>query len=635
MRAFHLTFDERLGPALSPRIPNKSSNFTKVNSEPDIARICFSSTIIGCFYGIYANINKYFEENNYPHMDMYLYETNLDENSEYFVPTTTLTNDKLVWDAHVTKEVWWLHQAIVRKSRKIRIMNPGKTTKTQEVWTRPFNDPTQQAIFIAPLVKWSTLEQWGNDNTRHVDEVINSKEKPKLHQVESMFTEMSKVFEQKFKGRRLGAGVEDFDTTWDREFTDVSAGLEAYGTSSATIKEIFDRHLKHLTIDNKLGKKLSAEMYSFINKNDEHIRFFGGNLTGTYRIKFTSTDKNEILIHLLDLDADAVRHEVLQVEGVNSDWIISTDIFNMTMQYLVHCFYNTDMPTKNKMDAMIAVLMLLHFKLLGSILHQFFPYRVDERLAMATYAAMSMKFALKRLGTWYRAIDERCQDVIAHDSPHLSTIKRFNETEAIRYMIQDIQNRMRIRAKKIHAMMRMVADQDKRMQTVSGTVTLDGVVVVREINRSTAEYSKYLNRIVLSEREFIKDELITVIAAEMKSMPEVPLNDTLKAIVQRAMKKDKQFEELKSLMLAHLFEEMAHNPDLASAMKDPALFLNKLKYLYQSSKTTDPDVLKMRDLATKMVIKAVKIRTAATIASIRTGLQLYIVLRMLTMKKYG
>ena len=167
------------------------------------------------------------------------------------------------------------------------------------------------------------------------------------------------------------------------------------------------------------------------------------------------------------------------------------------------------------------------------------------------------------------------------------------------------------------------------------SVTLDGEVIVREITRSTAEYSKYLNKIVLSEREFIKEELIVVIASEMKSMPEVPLMDTLKAVVGRAVKRDKQFEELKTLMLAHLFEEMSHNPELSRAMKDPALFLNKLKYLYQSSKTTDPDVLRMRDLATRIVIKSVKIRTAATIASIRTGLQLYIVLRMLTQKHYG
>ena len=614
MRALHLTLDEKLGPLLYPRTPSKALDHTKVSSEPDIKRICFSSTIIGCFNSIYSTFSPRFLEDNEPYIDLYLYESTLDENSEHFVTTDTLTRDRLVRDAHVTKEIWWLDQVIVRKASRIRFMNPGKVFKPgSHMIVKPFNDQTSTESYLLPIVKWENIEDY-----------------PKT----TIWSEFQSIFAQRVSGNR-SAGVEEFDAMWYRESVDLSAGLEAYGTAKASIKEIFDRHLNHLTIDDKLGKKLSAEMYAFINKNDEHIRFFGGNLTGTYRIKFTSTDKNEILIHLLDLDADAVRQEVLQVEGVNSDWIISTDIFNMTMQYLVHCFYNTEIATQKKMDAMIAILMLLHFKLLGSILHQFFPYRVDERLAMATYAAMSMKFALKRLGTWYKAIDERCHDVIAHDSPHITTIKRFNETEAIRYMIQDIQNRMRIRAKKIHATMRMVADQDKRMQTVSGTVTLDGEVIVREITRSTAEYSKYLNKIVLSEREFIKEELIVVIASEMKSMPEVPLMDTLKAVVGRAVKRDKQFEELKTLMLAHLFEEMSHNPELSRAMKDPALFLNKLKYLYQSSKTTDPDVLRMRDLATRIVIKSVKIRTAATIASIRTGLQLYIVLRMLTQKHYG
>ncbi len=419
--------------------------------------------------------------------------------------------------------------------------------------------------------------------------------------------------------------------------TELAAGIENYPNHKApdSIKGIFDQRFADIAINDKMSKELISMMYNFINKNDEHVKFFGGNLTGVSRIKFTSADKNELLIDLLDLDVDSIRQEVLQVPGVNADWIISTDIFNMTCQYLVHLFFNNDMAAKKKVDTMIAVLMLLHFKLLGSILHQFFPYRVDERLAMATYAAMSMKFALKRLGTWYKVLDERCHDIIAHDSIHLTTIKRFNDTEAIRYMIQDIQNRMRIRAKKIHATMRIVADQDKRMLTVSGTVNLDGEVIVREVSRNTAAYSKYLDRIILSEREFIKPELITVIAAEMKSMPEVPLEDTLRDIVRRATKKDRQLDDLKTQLLGHLFDQMSQNPDLAKAMKDPALFLNKLKYIYMASRSNDPAVLKLRDLSTKIVTKAVKIRTTATIASIRTGLLLYIVLRTLTMKKYS
>lgn len=403
---------------------------------------------------------------------------------------------------------------------------------------------------------------------------------------------------------------------------------------SNSIKAIFAEEAKHVVINDRLAKRITDMMYGFANRDEETIKFLGGNLTGTYRIKFTNADKNELLIDILDLDYENIRKQVLKLPDVNADWIVSTDVFNMTCQWVTYMLYNSNLNAKKRHDTMIHILMILHFKLLGSILHQFFPYRVDERLAMATYAAMSLKFALKRLGTWYASLEERCEDIISPKSIHLDTIKKFEGTEEIRYMIQDIQNRLRIRVRKIHATMRMVADQDKRMMTVSGTVNLDGEVVVREVARNTSAYTKYLDRIVLNEREFFKDDLITVIVSEMQSVPEVPLADTVRNFVKLSISGDKRATSLRNDITTHLFKELSKDPDLARAMNDPALFINKLKYIYMASRSSDPLVLKLRDTATKITMKSVKIKTVATVASIRTGLMLYIVLRMLTKNKY-
>lgn len=405
---------------------------------------------------------------------------------------------------------------------------------------------------------------------------------------------------------------------------------------SDSIKAIYAEEAKHVVFNDRLAKRITDMMYGFVNRDEESIKFFGGNLTGTHRIKFTNADKNELLIDILDIDYENIRKQVLKVPGVNADWIVSTDVFNMTCQWMTYQLYNSNLNAKKRHDTMVNTIMILHFKLLGSILHQFFPYRVDERLAMATYAAMSLKFALKRLGTWYASLEERSEDVISPKSIHLNTIKNFDDTEEIRYMIQDIQNRLRIRVKKIHATMRMVADQDKRMMTVSGTVNLDGEVVVREVSRNTSMYTKYLDRIVLNRDEFIKAGLVSVVSSEMgRSMPQVPLEDTLDYFVSASIKRDKNAEALRTMITTHLFQELSKDPDLARAMNDHALFINKLKLIYMASRSSDPLVLKMRDTATKITMKAVKIRTAATIAAIRTGLILYTVLRILTMKKYS
>lgn len=402
---------------------------------------------------------------------------------------------------------------------------------------------------------------------------------------------------------------------------------------AGSIKAIYAEEAKHVVINDRLAKRITDMMYGFANRDEETIKFLGGNLTGTYRIKFTNADKNELMIDILDIDYENIRKQVLKLPDVNADWIVSTDVFNMSCQWVTYMLYNSNLNAKKRHDTMVNIMMILHFKLLGSILHQFFPYRVDERLAMATYAAMSLKFALKRLGTWYASLEERCEDVISPKSIHMNVIKNFEGTEEIRYMIQDIQNRLRIRVRKIHATMRMVADQDKRMMTVSGTVNLDGEVVVREVARNTSAYTKYLDRIILNEREFFKEELAVIIVSEVKC-PKTPLEDVIKYFVSASIKRDKNAELLRSTITAHLFQELSDDHDLARAMKDHALFINKLKYIYMASRSSDPLVLKLRDLATKITMKATKIRTTATIASIRTGLMLYVVLRMLTKNKY-
>lgn len=43
-------------------------------SEPEFPRISVSPTVEQCIMAIYPNISHYFEERNYPYMDLYVYK---------------------------------------------------------------------------------------------------------------------------------------------------------------------------------------------------------------------------------------------------------------------------------------------------------------------------------------------------------------------------------------------------------------------------------------------------------------------------------------------------------------------------------------------------------------------------------
>ena len=67
---------------------------------------------------------------------------------------------------------------------------------------------------------------------------------------------------------------------------------------------------------------------------------------------------------------------------------------------------------------------------------------------------------------------------------------------------------------------------------------------------------------------------------------------------------------------------------------DLAGLIGKLKNLYSASRMSDPQLIKMRDLADKVVGRSVKSRNSAALASVRTGLQIYFVLRAFARKYY-
>jgi hypothetical protein len=68
---------------------------------------------------------------------------------------------------------------------------------------------------------------------------------------------------------------------------------------------------------------------------------------------------------------------------------------------------------------------------------------------------------------------------------------------------------------------------------------------------------------------------------------------------------------------------------------DLSAMLIRLKGAYTSSRSTDPDLLELRDLVEEVIRPSVDSRTPAVVASVRTGVLLYLVSRAYTMSYYS
>lgn len=156
MELYHLSFAKLQTAVWKPRLPSGYATET-VSSfrEHDIPRICVSSSIEGAFYAVYPNVAKYFEEEKYPHMDFFVYSPDVRLSTKIMTPEE-LTRKRYVWDAHVTKEYDILTPVRMRPNGKVRFFN---TTSQEWIKTRPFDDPTQPLVDIAPPAKYEILHK--------------------------------------------------------------------------------------------------------------------------------------------------------------------------------------------------------------------------------------------------------------------------------------------------------------------------------------------------------------------------------------------------------------------------------------------------------------------------------------------
>lgn len=167
VKLFHISFKEDLEGIWNPRNPQAGEQYytdkdlhkiKSITAEPDLPRISTSTTLTGCIGGIYANISHYFEDEkyNYPHLDFYVYSPVFDNKKVIRVLTPKdLTDNEMVYDAHITHEHAILDPVYMKLVSKIRVYN-CKDLPLMDFY--PYNDHRyeilkQQGIPVGVVIK--------------------------------------------------------------------------------------------------------------------------------------------------------------------------------------------------------------------------------------------------------------------------------------------------------------------------------------------------------------------------------------------------------------------------------------------------------------------------------------------------
>lgn len=455
--------------------------------------------------------------------------------------------------------------------------------------------------------------------------------------------------------RTLLAGMESRDQPWTLFGPEVGlnqfGGLESYTQNleymagfealqpnfnynrDNAVKDIFDQMVDDLEITPRWVQTLKRYVYGFATKDNDHTEFFGSPYLGTHRILFKTSDRVTFFRDIIDVDEVRLRDELIKTKWINKDFKVSSSAFNLSIVYLMHRVQVADLPPQLKEDALINLVMLFHYRIMTSIMNHYFGYLVKPNVAITTYNKLSLKFDIKRYGSWNALFRARGEYVIDRNKGiHYETFAKLDNDKKIVYMVNDMESRLKGVINDYTKVLYEVKDSVDLVETDSGLAMLDGELNIKDVQKHVNRYKNYIGVVLADKNSFFKQELATYAAKAIPRTDADKLDMILRDFpAQWAHPKGDSYREFVDDVTTHMFEYLATNNIRSDDIKN--VFF-KIRGAYTSSKSTNALLHKLRVNGDEIVKVMTGIKTEIKITSLRTSLMLYIVLRTLTMEAY-
>lgn len=436
-----------------------------------------------------------------------------------------------------------------------------------------------------------------------------------------------------------------FDQEYDHNHTTLTSlfggwpktmATEALGDGGGSIKQVFDNLCVDLVVDNYLISRIARYKTGFINKNEDHIAFFGGNLLGVEIVRHTKTDRDVFFEDVIGIDENEARAEILKTPLIESDFARLSDPYNTAALYLMYRIHNSSkLSQKAKEQGKLDVFYMLQVKLFTSLLSHWYDKPASIEEAKATYASLDMKWGIKQAGSWDAWFTIRAENFLEPNAIHAKVVTHFAPDSKITYAVTEPQDRLREVVKKIFQVHLDVRRNGGRIRTTTSTLVIDGELMVKSNTDQNKRYVTYIQTVMNDPNTFIRAEVVQIVLEMVGTVSEALFWELLKWVSEAHKGRTKvPTNELAEELVLHAVEYVATNRVTLKRVDDLAQLIGKLKDLYMASRMKDAGLIKARDYAITIVEKSRLSISKSQISSLRTALELYIVVRALTMNYY-
>lgn len=423
------------------------------------------------------------------------------------------------------------------------------------------------------------------------------------------------------------------DVSTEDHWDDINFSLEAANSTFGELKKTYDYH-STIEFDKNLCLDIIDYDRKFVNKNQDHVNFFGSPLLGVYPAKWTESDRNDWLERIIEMDEIGLQSDIEKLKCIDTSHKVSSDVVNLSFIWVAHNL--TEAFTSGKIkdrrlyeQAYRSVFAIMHYKFITSLMSKYFGYPADRAVALAAYDALSDKFDIKRAGSWKALIDMRTESLLSRNNIHYVTIKDLKNDESIKYVVTDIQTRIRSVAKSYTKVFYQVKDSNGKILSSSSTLDTEDGHIVKDVSREVGSARSYLNKVIRDRNSFFKMELLGIILRANPSASPDRVSDIIDYISRNSGKTD--VKELIDKLIIYLFD-MIRVKRLKTGHID--LILKNFRSMMVGSTVTDQRVLDIRKLGDRVASKGANYPTTAAVSPDRTTVLMYIIARLLTKESF-
>ena len=395
------------------------------------------------------------------------------------------------------------------------------------------------------------------------------------------------------------------------------------------IKDVFKIYLKDTKYNTELYLKIKDFRLGWTVKSNEYTEFLGGVLLGVHNIRFSSRDEEILFTEILNIDANNLKSDIYQVKGINPNWKVSSNHTYLTLLYLMHAFLTEGTLSKaNLEDVMKELYYIFAYKAIGSLVSHSFKHNVKESIAKATYEKLSNKYIIRKVGSWQGVFEYRAQDVTPPNGLHIKALKRFSTDDAI-LTANDIQGRIRDMFKNIYSVMISVINDSSSIDSTTLNNDNDEENTIKDITNRSDIYITNINAIINKPSDFIKDDIITLVAATLPNLNSDALRDALYYISKHY---DQSKDDYVVKIITNDIDYLNTNGYTTEYLNDIIDILYKLKGYWYSSRVANKEIPDIKKEVNKIVTKSIKFKTKWVVVTVTTGVILYIFARSIIKK---